>query len=126
MIFLQMWWKELVVAAVVAGGIWYVHHLQTTVEDQAKTIAVQEAQATVLKANQELLQTAIDATNKSFERIDKVDKLNKDQFAKLQTTVSASSDALAKRLTGILAGKKPVTCEETIQYLIDASKGYSK
>ena len=126
LLFLKSWWKEIAIALAVVGGIWYVHHLQSTVADQEKQIAVATAQNKVLEENQKTLQSAIDVTNKSFEAIDKIDKTNKEQFAKLQTVVGTSNEVISKRLAVILAEKKPQTCEESIQYLIGAVKGYSK
>ena len=126
LLFLKAWWKEIAIALIVGGGIWYVNHLQNTVDKQKQQLVVQAAQNKVLIENDQVLQNAINATNKSFEAIDKIDKNNKEQFAKLQTVVNSTNTTISKRLAAILVEKKPQNCDQTIQYLIDAAKGYSK
>jgi hypothetical protein len=123
---LLKFWKEIALVLIVLGAWFYVQNLRSTVEDQKSEIRVLKATNEVLVANEKVLQSAIDSVNEAFVVIGDYDEANKKRFAELQKSITSSSSVISTHLTTILKEKTPKTCEETIQYLIDASKEYKK
>lgn len=119
-------WK-LIAAAVVVGAIaWYHHSLTSEIADQKEKIVSLETANTVLKENNDKLEGVIEANNASIKLLAEGAQQTKKDFATLNSNVNKSAKDLEKRLTGILNEAKPQTCEATIQYLLDAVKGYPK
>lgn len=121
---LQTYWKEIALLLVVCLGVWYVQHLRSTVERQAEAISTLEASVKVYKHNDEVMTNALESVKQSFKIIDEIDRKNKETFAQMEKVVNANNGKLAQQLRGMLSDKKPVTCDETIQYLIDAKGAY--
>jgi cell division protein FtsB len=123
---LQRFWLPILISVVVGCGVWYVNNLRNTVESQKKDIATLEVQKAALQASNDQLVASIQVSNAALDEIRKLAPNTKQEFAKLQASVSSQSDVLAIRIKQILAEKKPQTCEETIQYLINAQKEYKR
>lgn len=115
-------WKQLMIAAVIGAAIWYVSHLQTTVKNQAETIKNQLAAIDIYEENDKKMMNSLNAVTKSFEQIDLISQQNAKNFEVLKTLVSTNGGKLSAKLDQMSRDKKPQTCEETIQYLIDARK----
>jgi peptidoglycan hydrolase CwlO-like protein len=124
--FLKSWWKELLFGAIILAGVLYMRSLYSTIDSQAHKITELTTANGIFKENNEKLTTAINSTTASIDKLAKgADQTNK-AFAGLTGTVKAQSNNLDSRLAAILKDKKPVTCEATIQYLIDAAKEFKK
>lgn len=126
LMFLKSWWKEIAIALIVAAGIFYVQHLRSTVAENAITIGNLTTENKVMKDNNDKLQGAITAQNASLEKIAKGADDTKAKFTTLNANVKSANANLATTLKGILADKKPQTCQDTINYLLDAVKDYPK
>lgn len=126
LMFLKSWWKEIAVALIVAAGIFYVENLRSTVADDKVTIGNLTTENKIMKDNNDKLQGALTAQNASLEKIAQGADDTKAKFTALNSSVKSSSANLATTLKGILADKKPQTCQDTITYLLDAVKGYQK
>jgi predicted transcriptional regulator len=124
--FIQKFWLPILVTIVVGYGVWYVNNLRNTVESQKRDIAELQVQKAALQASNDQLAASIQVSNAAINEIRKLAPNTKQEFAKLQATVSSQSDALAARIKQILADKKPQTCEETIHYLINAQGEYKR
>lgn len=122
--FLGTWWKEIGIALVVLAAYLYVTNLQDTVKSQEQDIAVLETNNAALTANNALLETAIGKTNAALDKISSGAGDTKQAFAALNLTVVQQSKALDSKLASILQDKKPITCQDAIQYLVDAKKDY--
>jgi peptidoglycan hydrolase CwlO-like protein len=124
LLFLKTWWKEILFALVIAADVWYVQNLRVTVAQQETKIVLLEADNKTLKDNNATLVASIGAVNGSLEKLGKgVDKTNQ-SFAALGKTVDTQSKNLDSRLALILKDKKPLTCQDAIKYLLDATKEY--
>lgn len=126
LIFLKAWWKEILIALIIAAAALYVHNLNSTIADQTKTISDLKLENTIVKDNNAKLEAAISANNAAITKLADGAESTKSAFEKLNTNVKGQLNGLDGRLKTILASKKPVTCEETIQYLIDGAKEYQK
>lgn len=124
--FLKMWWKPLAGGLIVALAFLYVGHLKSTIADQDKTISTLTLENTIVKANNAKLETALGANNLAIQKLSEGADTTKKAFSTLNTNVTTKLTGLDSRLKSVLADKKPATCEQTIQYLIDASKDYQK
>lgn len=124
--FLRKWWKEIFIILVIAGGWFYYKHLVNTIDDQRTQIAQLETAKQILEDNNKKLIGAIDANNAAINKLAESTDATKKNFAALGSTVKTQNTNLEARLRAILAEKKPLTCDDTIQYLIDAVKDYPK
>lgn len=119
-------WKAVGCAILVVCAVVYVMSLRLEIAHQETTIATLEADNTTLKQNNAVLSTALTTQNNAIDEISKLSSQTKKGFEALGVNVSNQTVALNTRLAAILKDKKPITCEETIKYLIDASKEYTK
>lgn len=122
--FLRTWWKLIIIVMIIAAGVMWYKHLTNTIEDQREQIASLTTENTVIKENNAKLEASIQANNTAISKLAEGAADTKRNFAALGSTVRSQSDSLEQRLRGILVERKPQTCEETIQYLIDAAKEY--
>jgi predicted nucleic acid-binding Zn-ribbon protein len=120
------YWKYLLVAALVAGAFLYINGLKSTIADQEKQIDALTLENQIVKDNNAKLEGAITASNEAIGKLSTGAADTKKQFDNLNTTVKNQTAGLELRLRGILAEKKPQTCEDTIQYLLRAVEEYSK
>lgn len=124
--FIKSNWKIIAVVAVVAAAVLYHNHLTSTIKRQEQTITQLESVNAVLEQNVKTLEGAVKANNESIKLLAEGAESTKQQFAALDKTVQQSSAKLSRQLGGILAEPKPQTCDASIQYLIDAAKGFKK
>lgn len=120
LMFLQKWWKEILIVVVIIAGVWYVRNLQNTVENQRTTIAQMTTANQVLIDSNEVLTNTVTANNKTIEELSKGADETKREFERLNIQVEHQTTILTKRLKDIMSQKTPVTCEDTIQYMIEA------
>lgn len=119
-------WKIIAVVALVGAAALYYNHLTSTIAKQTQTIAQLEDVNRILEQNVETLEGAVKANNESIKLLAEGAETTKQQFATLDKTVQQSSARLSRQLSGILSEPKPQTCDASIQYLIDAAKGFRK
>lgn len=126
LVFLKRWWKEILIVLVIAGAVFYVWNLRSTVKEQAVTITQLEMANKTLKDSNKTLTNTVTANNKTIAELSKGAAQTKEDFMKLNAQVEAQTAILTKRLKSILNQPAPVTCDETIQYLIDAVPTYNQ
>jgi hypothetical protein len=124
--FIKNNWLPILVVVSVLGTVWYVGHLKDTIEKQQKDIVTLTAQRDALQDSNNKLTASIAVTNKAVELMRDLAPNTKKQFDALSAKVGQQSDAVAAKIQRILAEKKPITCEETIDYLINAQKEFKK
>lgn len=124
LLFFTKFWKEIIIALVVIGAIWYVNNLQSTVKSQAETIIGQKIANDVLVQSNKVLTDTVTANNTTIAELGKSATDTKEKFGKLNLQIDSQSRELAKRLKVILNKPAPVTCSDTIDYLIEATPTY--
>lgn len=122
--FLKAWWKEIFIVLVVLGAVAYVRDLQLTVERQAVTIAQMDIIKNTLIQSNETLTATIKQNSQALAELSEGADFTKEEFAKLNGRVASQTQEIADRLKGILNKPVPVTCEDTIDYMIDAAPTY--
>lgn len=124
LLFLKKWWKEIALALVVVAGIWYVVHLQNTVETQKTTITqLTIANKTLTDSNTALKNTVV-ANNKTIAELGQSAAQTKEEFAKLSGRVDQQTHQLLAKLQNVMKTPVPTTCNDTIKYMIDAAPSY--
>lgn len=121
---LQNYWKPILIGCLALGAYLYVNNLKDTIADQQKEIGVLTVQRNELQASNDKLTASIAVTNKAIEEIRTLAPSTKKEFDTLSAKVSRQSDEIAAKIRRILEEKKPLTCEETIEYLIRAPKEF--
>lgn len=124
--FLARWWKEILIVLVIVAGIWYVRNLQTTVKDQATTITQMTIVNKTLEDSNKTLTNTVAANNKTIAEMGKGAAQTKEDFARLNGQVEAQTRVLTNRLRDILNRPAPVTCNDTIDYMLEAAPTYNR
>lgn len=125
-VLLQKYWKQLLVVALIAIPVLYVMNLKDTIRDQEQQITKLKDENTILQTNVSTLQQAVATSNKAVDKLSDAASVTKRNFATLNSSISYQTDQLAAKLQDIMQSGRPITCGDTIQYLIDANKGYPK
>ena len=115
--FLLKYWKEVLIAALVAGFLWYNHERTVTIENlQAQVVKLQKANEDC-KAAIDTRNTEIDAQKK---KSDEEIKKTQEQAAAIIAQKKKENDNLLKKLK-----EKPLatTCTGAIDELRQAPKG---
>lgn len=124
--FLVSWWKEILIVLVIIGAMWYVRNLQNTVEEQRNKIAEMTTANQVLKDSNKVLTNTVTANNKTVAELSKGADETKREFDKLNIQVEHQTSVLTKRLKDIMSRKTPVTCDDTITYMLEAVPTYKQ
>jgi hypothetical protein len=126
-------WKLLLVIVVLAIPALYALKLNATIKlqeqtltKQAATIAQDVVNIKTLNDNATTLKAAITDANAMIAKFDKFSADSKAAFNKINQTTVTQNVALAKQLQNVLHEKTPLTCEDSIKYLITAKNGYAK
>lgn len=119
-------WK--LVSLIVVGLIiaLYVESLRIDILQKENQIIKLQADNATLQHNVNVLEGSLQFQNTAIDKIDALTKTTQQSFAKLGIDVANQGATLNSTLSNILKEKKPVTCEDTIKYLIEAQKGYAK
>lgn len=113
-----------VVLVLLTGGyIWWLNH---TNSKQAEQIASLTSENQVLTQNNKVLQDSLSTQNAALDKLSTTFDSTKQDFSNLTHAVNQQSATVSTALSNIKTSKKPTTCEDTIQYLIDAVKDYQK
>lgn len=123
---LKKYWYLVVAAVAVLVIYLYMQGLYNTIDDQTKKITELTTANQILKDNTAKLEKAITVNNLAIETMAKGAADTNRAFGTLSGSIKQQSTDLQKRLNDILKDKKPQTCEQTIEYLVDAVKGYAK
>jgi len=124
--FLRMWWKEIFIVAVIAGGVWYVYNLHDKIDEQQEQLRIAQINIDTLTANNTRLENAAKEANVLVERFDRFAADTRTNFADLNESVTGSNLAMLHQQQMILRERKPQTCEEAIKYLIDAQREFAR
>lgn len=127
-------YKKIIAIVVVLGGVFvYWNYMTSKIKTQATEIVLLTQQRDILSAS---LQTAIDGnkllsdtierTNEQISLLSLATASSSAAFANLNTAVTSQTGRLAGRLDAVMKQQKPVTCEDTIRYLIDAAKEFKQ
>lgn len=126
MAFLSKYWKYIAIGAIVLVGWLYIQSLRSEIISQQSTIATLSAENKTLTSNNAILQAALTTQNTAIEKISDLATDTKARFDLLGVNVQQQTSSLDVKLQNLMKEKRPTTCEETIQYLIAAGKGYKK
>lgn len=121
MLILLKFWKEILALIIAGACAFYIWDLNHTISEDALKIGNLTTENTVLKSNEEKLQNAVTSNNTAIAKLSDGADETKKSFATLGTTVKSSSANLETRLKGILADKPPLTCQDSLQLLLDAA-----
>lgn len=124
--FLIRWWKELLIALVIVGAAWYVWELHNTVGEQRVTINEITNANQVLKDSNKVLTDTVTANNAVIADMSKGAVETKREFDKLHIQVEHQTSILTKRLKDIMSRKVPITCDDTITYMLEAVPTYKQ
>jgi predicted nucleic acid-binding Zn-ribbon protein len=121
---LKEYWLHILVIVIMLGMLGFIGVLKIDNANQRTEIVKLEAENTTLSKNNELLSRALDVQNTAIGKLSDTANDAKKNFDKLNTTVVTQNAALDAKLNQMLKDKKPVTCQDTIKYLIDAKAQY--
>lgn len=124
--FLAKWWKEIFIAVVIAGGMFYVYHLNQTVDSQRDTIARLSVDKKLLADDNSQLRRVIVANSETIAEMSKATTKTKADFEALAAHVSSQTQILTTRLRELKNQPIPVTCDDTINYMIKAAPSYKE
>ena len=124
--FLSDNWKAIVIGLLVAGAIFYVQALRVDIAHKETEIVGLKHDVEVLTTNNATLTTALDTQNGAIGKISDLATATQKGFQQLGVNINQQSVALDARLQSILKDKKPITCDDTIKYLIEARKGFKQ
>lgn len=124
--FLKGNWKIVAIGLVILGAFLYVQNLRSSNEKLSTQVTQLKQDKKTLEENQQKLETTISAQNQSISKLSEAASSTQKNFDKLAALVNSSSADLSKRLSQVKQETKPKTCDDTIQYLINATKEYSK
>lgn len=124
--FLTSWWKEILIVLVIIAGVLYVRNLQNTVDEQHTEITNLTTANKVLTDSNKVLTNTVTANNKTIDELSKGADETKREFDKLNIQVEHQTTVLTKRLRDIMSRKTPVTCDDTITYMLEAVPTYKQ
>ena len=119
-------WKVVLAAVLVIALVVYVEGLRVEIAMKDSKITSLESDLLTVKQNNATLTSALSTQNGAIDKIGELAAQTKKSFDALGVNVTQQTTQLDARLMAILKDKKPITCEDTIKYLIDASKGYKQ
>jgi hypothetical protein len=109
--------------ALVLGALYInTERLKHVIKQRDATIAKQQADLYVQEANIQTLTNAIISQNASIDKMNVLSTQHKKSFALLGTQITSQNKVIEAKLTSIAAN--PVTCEDTIKYLITSIRSY--
>lgn len=123
---LKVWWKPVAIIALLLAFVGYIYHLNHTIDKQLLTIATLQQENDTIKQNNAVLEASVNANNQAIGKLAAGADLTQKAFATLSSNVKAQLTGLDSQLKRIANEQKPVTCEDTIRYLIDAVPEYPK
>lgn len=124
--FVFKYWQWILLAIVIAGA--YFHYTGLVHErDKLKQQVVELQTANqICNDNNAKLESNIANMNKAIDKLSTVTTNQTNKIESFKKDVATRTDSIKSEVKKILAGQKPQTCEDSIKYLIDATKEYNK
>jgi len=114
-------WKPILIILAL-GAVWWVwDDMKDTIEEQKTEIAELTQRLNVCKDNQQVLENAISKQNETIDRAKEAGIRAEQRIAELRGRISSLTQEHQTEIDRILNEARPETCEESIEYLIDAS-----
>lgn len=124
--FVKNYWKPLLGAAM---GIFLAAYVQIlrweNTRDQKKLVDLDQ-QVQVLKDSNKALTDSIAIANTALQKSQAAATKAQTDMDALKVQIAKQTIVRDQRLAAIKANKEPVTCPDTIKYMLDYAKGNSK
>lgn len=123
---LKTYWKPILLVVIVGGSLMYIHHLRDVVSEQNITITRDNTQLQQAADANKVLRDQIDSLNVTITQWSDLSKKQQDQVNDLSSRLQTQHQNTQNQVNLILKDKKPATCDDAIEYLIQAGMGYKK
>lgn len=124
--YVKQYWP-VILGAIILAIASYIGYLKITIYSLEHTISTQKNELFIREQNEARLMRGLEAVNVSLNTISATMEQTNKQFDVLTDTVNTSSSQLKKKMDKfLLTDTKPVDCQSTIKYLIDAKPEYQK
>jgi len=120
--FLKKNWQIVALVLLIGGSYLYVKSLidqNAALNNEVTELKVANA---TIENSRAALKVAIDSQNSEIQKWVNVGRKSKKDFDDLKSTIEKQRQASALELQKILQEKKPETCQEAINYLVDGVK----
>ena len=120
--FLKKNWQIVALVLLIGGSYLYVKSLidqNAALNNEVTELKVANA---TIENSRVALKVAIDSQNSEIQKWVNVGRKSKKDFDDLKSTIEKQRQASALELQKILQEKKPETCQEAINYLVDGVK----
>jgi len=124
--FLKDHWKVVSVSFLAVALAAYIGFLRLDIANDETTIAKQESEIVTLKNNNATLEAAIKTANDALDKSQTAANTANANMGTLGKKIQQEANNLNHNLGTITLNGAPTTCDATISYLIDATKGYPK
>ena len=125
--FLKQYWKAALIGAFVLSIVLYIAYLRSANAGLEQDIVDLKGQLVTCQDNSQKLQDSLTAINQSLGVISTTMDATSKQFVDLNATILKSTTVLKGKMDKFVANDiKPIDCQSTIKYLIDAKKEYTK
>lgn len=119
---LAQYWYLFVIVALAGGGYWYVHHLQKEVEQQKEKVVQLQTTLDQCIIDRDHYAATIQSLNEEVKQWEQMSAEQKKKFEALNGSLAKLQQQYNKRIQELLSRPKPKTCDESIQFLIDAGR----
>jgi uncharacterized protein HemX len=116
------YWYLFIIVALLGGGYWYVQHLQDEVEQQKAKVVQLEKTLDECIVDRDHYAATIKSLNDEVRQWEQMSAEQKKKFEALNGSLAKMQQQYNKRIQELLARPKPKTCDESIQFLIDAGR----
>jgi len=120
--FLKKNWQVVALVLLIGGSYWYVKSLNNQITDLNKEVTELKVANAMCENSRATLKGAIDTQNSEIQKWVNVGRKSKKAFDDLKGTIEKQRQISALELQKILQEKKPETCQEAINYLVDGVK----
>lgn len=120
--FIRQNWQLVSLIIIIGGSYWYVKSLHNEIEDKTNEIAELKIAKAFCENSRASLEAAIKEQNSEIQKWVTVGKKSKKEFEDLKSSIEQQRKVNALELQKILQEKKPESCQEAINYLVDGVK----
>lgn len=117
----KKWVAIIILFALASGYVWYLNHKITTLEQT--NLSLTSANNT-LKENYKAIANGLDSVRDSLTTVNQFSEQQKKLFEELGFIVKEQTGILDNKLDKLKNTPIPVTCDGTIDYLIDSVKEF--
>ena len=118
--FILRHWKPILVIAILAFLYFYRLHLLNKIEDLEVALATSQANLEQCLDNTAELQAGIERQNGEIQRWAEIGREQDQKLKALEGQLTERQKVIDARVHEILAGDKPESCDDAIQYLIES------